>query len=130
MKLPGKILIVDDDPEDQEFLLEALTEIWPQADNVTKNDGAEALEYIEKNPPPPSIIFLDLNMPLVNGFEFLSKYKKNSDYHQSHIIIYTTSSHPHDKAKTKELGANHYLTKVADMGVLKKKIRQAVENVF
>jgi len=84
MKLPAKILIVDDDPEDQEFLLEALTEIWPQADNVTKNDGAEALEYIEKNPPPPSLIFLDLNMPLVNGFEFLSKFKKRFNWFPRH----------------------------------------------
>ncbi len=126
---PKKILIIDDDPDDQEFLLEAINELYPDADNVTKSDGAEALEYIEQNPPAPSIIFLDLNMPFVDGYEFLSKFKNRPDNKRSRIIIYTTSSHPMDKARTRDLGADDFLTKVADFGVLKKKLRQVVEQV-
>ncbi len=127
---PQKILIVDDDQDDQEILLEAIRELYPQSDNVAKNDGAEALQYIEQNPPPPSIIFLDLNMPLVNGFEFLTRYQKKPGYDKSRVIIYTTSSHPRDKKISKELGAAEYITKVADIDVLKEKIQQAVENVL
>lgn len=129
MMNPKKILIIDDDPDDQEFLLEAIHELYPDAHNVIKSDGAAALEYIEHNPPPPTLIFLDLNMPLVDGYEFLSKFKNRPRNNSSRIIIYTTSSHPNDMARTRELGADDFMTKVADLGVLKKRIRQVVEKV-
>ncbi len=58
--------------------METINELYPKANNVTADNGKEALDYIENNPPPPPLIFLDLNMPLVNGFEFLVAYKKKS----------------------------------------------------
>lgn len=130
MLKPDKILIVDDDPEDQEFLLAAINELYPGSKSIVKNDGAEALDYIEKNPPPPSLIFLDLNMPFVNGFEFLSTYKKRPESKDTRVIIYTTSTHPRDKAITKDLGASDYMTKVGDPAELKKNIRHLVEQIF
>ena len=129
MQTLDKILIVDDDPEDQELLLEAVNELFPSCKSVTKNDGAEALEYIDQNPPPPSLIFLDLNMPLVNGYEFLVNYRKKPAYKDSQVIIYTTSTHPRDKALTKDLGASGFISKVSDLGELKNNIRQVLENV-
>ena len=130
MMKPLKILIIDDDQDDQEYLLEAIQDLYPHSKNVAKNDGAEALEYIEQNPPPPSLIFLDLNMPLVNGFEFLTRYQKRPEYGQSRVIIYSTSSHPRDKKISKELGASEFITKVADIDILKEKIQQAVEKTY
>lgn len=127
MENPGKILIVDDDPDDQEFLLEAINELYPHAQNIIKSDGGEALEYLEHNPPPPSLIFLDLNMPLVDGYEFLTKFRNKRQYNGSRIIIYSTSSHLRDKTRTRELGAADFLTKVSDLGLLKKKLQEVVE---
>lgn len=124
-----KILVVDDDLEDQELLLEAINELYPSSHNIAKNDGAEALDYISQNPPPPSIIFLDLNMPLVNGFEFLSSYKKKPEYKDSHVIVCTTSSHPRDKAISKDLGATDFMTKVSDLSELKMNIKRVVDRV-
>lgn len=124
-----KILIVDDDTEDQEFLLGVVRELYPSSTNVTTNNGAEALEYIERNPPPPTLVFLDLNMPLVNGYEFLTTYKKDPRYKDSHVIIYTTSSHPRDKMLTQELGASDFITKVHDMKLLRQHIMQAVAKI-
>ncbi len=57
MQMPTKILIVDDDPEDQEFLLLKIKELYPFATNITANNGKEAMDYIEKNPPPPFLVF-------------------------------------------------------------------------
>ncbi len=130
MNMPEKILIVDDDVEDRDFLMETINELYPKADNVTANNGKEALDYIAKNPPPPPLIFLDLNMPFVNGFEFLVAYKKNPQHANSHIIIYTTSSNSRDKAVTKDLGASAFITKVGDTKLLKKNIQQVVEKFF
>ena len=130
MPTPLKILIIDDDQDDQEFLLEAIQELYPYSSHVSANDGAEALEYIDKNPPPPTLIFLDLNMPLVNGFEFLTLYQKKPEYKYSRVIIYSTSSHPRDKKKSRELGAAEFITKVSDLDILKEKILQVVDRVL
>ncbi len=130
MNLKEKILIVDDDVEDREFLIETINELYPQAYNVTADNGKEALDYIENHPPPPALIFLDLNMPFVNGFEFLKAYKKNPKHSNSQVIIYTTSSTSREKAVTKELGASAFITKVGDINLLKKNIQQAVEKLI
>jgi CheY-like chemotaxis protein len=127
MTMPEKILIVDDDLEDRDFLVETISEFCPKCDNVTANDGKEALEYIANYPPPPSLIFLDLNMPFVNGFEFLRAYKKYHKHNNTHVIIYTTSSNFRDKEVTKDLGASEFITKVGDTNLLKKRIQQVVE---
>jgi CheY-like chemotaxis protein len=127
MKKPEKILIVDDDAEDRDFLIETINELYPKSNNVTADNGKEALDYIANYPPPPPLIFLDLNMPFVNGFEFLVAYKKNPQHINSHVIIYTTSSNSRDKAVTKDLGASAFITKVGDTKLLKKNIQEVVE---
>jgi CheY-like chemotaxis protein len=129
MQLPHKILVVDDDAEDQEILLDIIHELYPSCIRSTAMNGAEALEYIEKNPPPPSLVFLDLNMPLVNGFEFLVTYKKNPDYQKSHVVIYSTSSHPRDKKLAKELGATDFINKVANASQLRKNIIEVIQRI-
>ncbi len=122
-----KILIVDDDVEDRDFLMETINELCPEAYKITADNGKEALDYITNHPPPPPLIFLDLNMPFVNGFEFLMAYKKNPQHINSHVIIYTTSSNMRDKAVAKDLGASAFITKVGDTNLLKKNIQQVVE---
>ncbi len=57
MKMLEKILIVDDDVEDRDFLLETINELYPKSDNVTVDNGKEALHYIANYPPPPPLIF-------------------------------------------------------------------------
>lgn len=126
MKLQEKILIVDDDVEDRDFLIETINELYPSFENVTADNGKEALDYIANFPPPPPLIFLDLNMPFVNGFEFLVAYKKNPQHINSYVIIYTTSSNTKDKATTKDLGASAFITKVGDINLLKKNIQQVL----
>jgi CheY-like chemotaxis protein len=126
MKNNRQVLVIDDDKDDQTFLLEALNELYPSLECNTVNNGKEALEFIERNPPPPAYIFLDLNMPLLNGFEFLKDFKKNKANSETKIFIYSTSSHPKDKEITKKLGAAGYIIKMSDQKMLKSKLKEAI----
>jgi len=126
MKKQSKILIVDDDKDDQSFLCDVIAELYPAFKCNTASNGQEALEYIAADPPPPDLIFLDLNMPVLNGFEFLRDYKNIYDLEKTRVIIYSTSSNPRDKEITKNLGASDYIIKMADYDKLKTKLKEVV----
>src|SRR5664279_2073600 len=119
MKMNNQVLLIDDDKDDQLFLREALNELFPNMHCIAVNNGKAALDYIEKNPPPPRYIFLDLNMPYINGFEFLEEFKKDNPNNKSTIYIYSTSSNPKDRERAINLGADEYITKFSDFDLLK-----------
>lgn len=105
------ILYIDDDADDQEFFEIALQTVNKQILlNFAKNglDGFNKLTGMETK---PGIIFLDLNMPLMDGKQFLEKIKKDPDYRHIPIAIYTTSSALSDKEQTIGMGANYFVTK-------------------
>lgn len=100
------ILLVDDDPDDNFFHQIIINEMnIVHTIEIAKN-GIEALAYLKKeDQKPPDIIFLDLNMPKMNGWEFLEHYK-NLDTSQKPkvlIIILTTSANPEHIEKAKEI---------------------------
>lgn len=119
----NKILLVDDDLDDQLFFVDAINELEPQLACEIANNGSEALDHLQKVPPPPSLIFLDLNMPLMNGFECLAQLKKENGYKDIPVIIFTTSNNPADKARTISMGAHMFLTKPPDFNALKIKLQ-------
>jgi CheY-like chemotaxis protein len=123
----NRVLLIDDDKDDQIFLREALNELFPNMECISVNNGKAALDYIEQNPPPPQYIFLDLNMPYINGFEFLEEFKKENPTNTTTIYIYSTSSNPKDKEKAKKLGADDYITKFSDFDMLKVKLKNVVQ---
>ncbi len=95
-----------DDNKDDNFFHERVIKKNNSADVVvTKQSGMAALEYLknrENNESPhPDLIFLDINMPGLNGWEFLSEYNKLDKELQSRIVIVmlTTSENPDDKEK-------------------------------
>lgn len=124
MKQNNRVMLVDDDKDDQLFLQEAINDLFPNMECISINNGKDALDFIEKNPPPPRYIFLDLNMPYMNGFEFLKEFKKENN--QTTIYIYSTSSNIKDKEKAKSLGAKDYITKFADINLLKTKLKSVI----
>lgn len=127
MGLYKKILLVDDDKDDQLFFVEALRELQPSLACGIANNGLQALEYLETVPPPPLLIFLDLNMPLMNGFECLEHLKKANDYKEIPVIIFTTSNHPVDIERTLSMGAKMYFTKPGDFNTLKSKLQDILK---
>jgi CheY-like chemotaxis protein len=111
-----KILLVDDDSLDHMEVQRTLDKkgIYYRLDKA--NNGEEAIEFLEGNrvkafPGLPDIILLDLNMPKMNGFEFLKKWKENELWKAIKIFVLTTTDDKHDKETAMSLGASGFITK-------------------
>jgi CheY-like chemotaxis protein len=112
MKPIDVLLLVDDDIDDQQIFAEALQTIGPAIKLEVASNGLEALDKL--NSPDalqPDMIFLDLNMPMMNGKEFLKELKNHDGLSQIPVIIYTTSSRPEDREQSLHLGATDFLVK-------------------
>jgi CheY-like chemotaxis protein len=105
------ILYVDDDLDDQDIFCEAIKSINPKIVCHVANDGIQALQLLEELVILPEIIFLDLNMPLFNGKEFLIELRRSKKFKDINVIMYSTSTNPKDAADCKKLGAIDFIVK-------------------
>lgn len=106
-----KILLLEDDIVDVMTLKRALKQLNISNELVLKENGEDALSYLGECHDLPGIIFLDINMPKMNGLEFLLELKKNDDWVQIPIVVLTTSKDQQDKLKTFKLGISGYMIK-------------------
>ena len=121
------LLLVDDDPDDQHVFAEALLEVDDSVSLITASNGLEALERLmEHTLPLPDLIFLDLNMPKMNGKQFLKEIKNRSQLSQIPVVIYSTSSARIDKEETLSLGALDFIVKPDSYGELCNAIRSVI----
>ena len=105
------ILLIDDDEDDQEIFLTAL-ECTRKAVRCTVLDSArKALNQISKGELETDLIFLDLNMPLMNGQQFLAEISKDEKFRKIPVVILSTSSNAATIAQVKHLGARQFFTK-------------------
>ena len=124
MQTSSVFFIVDDDTDDQEFLIEALNEIDSSISFFTAKNGQEGLLKLEiKAIPFPSLIFVDMNMPRVNGNHFLTQLKNDPLFQSIPVIIYSTSSNKKEMDEIMKLGAAGYLVKQSDYLVLKEQLQ-------
>jgi CheY-like chemotaxis protein len=105
------IFLVDDDPDDQEIFALALDEIDSTATFVSAKNGLEAMIKLKEPTFRPDFIFLDLNMPRMNGIQCLVEIKKDTQLSAIPVVIYTTSSESRHKEETLALGATAFMTK-------------------
>ena len=106
------LFIIDDDEDDQLFINEAMKDLNIPFECFYANNGEMALKHLkEESVPLPDFIFLDLNMPKLNGKECLIEIKKLPRYSTVPLIIYTTTSNQKDKQEIMQLGAHYFLTK-------------------
>ncbi|HRI60865.1 MAG TPA: response regulator [Saprospiraceae bacterium] len=121
------ILIVDDDADDRFMFREALREINASFICIECENGKDALELLSaQNAVLPDYIFLDLNMPPLNGYQFLSAIKKRKNLCHIPVIIYTTSRYESDKEETKRLGAAHFISKPCSLEEICAQLRFAL----
>lgn len=120
-----RILLVEDDLDDQMFFCEALTELHPTIDCEIANNGAEALELVAA-PPPFDMIFLDLNMPKVNGFDFLRRIKAHPLHKSIPVVIVSTSNDHEDISRSKLLGASQFISKTPKANDLFMQLRKVI----
>ena len=108
----ANVLIVDDDEDDRDLFCIAVHELEPKINCILARNGEEALQGLRLEKfPKPDLIFLDLNMPRLNGFQFLSELKKDVQLKGIPIVIYTASKNQEDLEETKGLGAEHFFAK-------------------
>ena len=123
MKKSRVIMIVDDDEDDVELFSDALKEVDREVQCTSASNGEDALIKLSKGDTPlPDYIFLDLNMPRLNGKQCLKRLKSDSKLRHIPVIIYTTSKLREDMEETKQLGAVHFLTKPNKLNDLRKEI--------
>lgn len=121
------IFIADDDPDDLAFFEEALREICNKTILTTATDGVELLEILLKTvPPSPDVIFLDLNMPRLNGFECLIEIKNTLKLKPIPVVILSTTITPDTIDKLYVNGAHAYVTKPTAFDDLKSIIRHVL----
>jgi CheY-like chemotaxis protein len=114
-------LLADDDHDDSDMFREALTKVNPPVDFHHVEDGKAVFQYLDNTQnPKPDIIFLDLNMPKIDGWQCLTDLKNISGYKGIPVVIYSTSSHARDKENAVRLGASGFLTKPDDFKLLVK----------
>lgn len=125
-----KFLIVDDDSDDVCLFTEALTSVAPKTLCFSASDGGEALRDLEKERiSKPDIIFLDLNMPEMNGWQCLTKLKSLDRFKDIPVIIHTTSTSSIDKNHARTLGAHCFFTKPDDFSILKKMLEIVIDKL-
>lgn len=123
MQLPNKVLIIDDDIDDMQFLCMALNQLDGQIQVYSEPESERAVTKLANHViPKPDIIFLDLNMPRMNGWMCLKAIKGVPGYNSIPVVILTTSAFEKDKVSTAELGAAHFLTKANSYKILLSKI--------
>ena len=106
------ILLVEDDEDDISFFKDALFEICPQCEFIYAHNGFEAIKKLNfLRPVKPHFIFLDLNMPVMNGLEFLKEIKVPGNYNEIPVYVLSTSNEAQIKEQSMKAGAVAFFTK-------------------
>jgi len=109
------LLLVEDNLGDVGLVREALKACQATVDLTVARDGQEAMALLERGDQRPDLILLDLNLPRMDGREFLARIKTHPELHRIPVIVLTSSSAPKDIVHAYELHANCYLVKPPDL---------------
>jgi len=126
------IMLVEDNPMDEELTLRALKKANILNPVVVARDGVEALDYLlargahANGPPPalPQVILLDLKLPKVDGLEVLRALRANAATKFLPVVILTSSNEEQDMIRGYSLGANSFVRKPVDFGQFLEAARQ------
>ena len=115
MRNSKPILLAEDDDVDAMTVKRAFKDLQVANKLVRAADGEQTLEYLRtENSEEPCLILLDLNMPKMNGIEFLKIVKADEALKRTPVIVLTTSSDERDVVESFELGAAGYMVKSVD----------------
>lgn len=106
------VLLIDDDKDDRELFSEAVASIDKRIICICCEKAEDAIRILEKKELKiPEVIFLDINLPEMSGWQCLTYLKSSPALKQIPVIMYSTSSHLRDKQIAKDLGAARFITK-------------------
>ena len=132
MKDDKKILLVEDNPDDETLTLRALKKHNIANQVVVVRNGAEALEWLfatgayesRDTEDLPAVVILDLGLPKVGGLEVLKKVRADERTRLQPVVILTSSSEEKDLLESYELGANAYVRKPVDFNQFSEAVSQ------
>lgn len=132
MSQQPEILLVEDDDDDLELTLRALRKHDLAHRVAVVRDGAEALDYLfgtgayeyRADELPPRVVFLDLNMPRVNGFEVLHRMRTDERTKNIPVVVLTSSSDRRDLGDSYKSGTNSYVVKPLDSSEFESMVAQ------
>ncbi|MDP5202314.1 response regulator [Flavobacterium sp. DG2-3] len=123
------ILLADDDRDDTEMFCEALADIDENIICHCAENGDKALKMLKNEDKIPGVVFLDLNMPILNGWECLKELKADERYKEIPVIMISTSSHKNDMDTAANLGAVCYFVKPNNFNDLKQVLQFITSNL-
>lgn len=122
--------MVDDSQADLHLLQTVLEDFERNVIFTGIQKGGKALEYLQDAQnalhPWPSLILIDLNMPGMNGFEFIEQVKAVPQWRHIPLVVFSTSAREEDRHRASQLGANAYLQKPTDIQGLVHLVRRLV----
>lgn len=128
MKQNRACFLIDDDIDDQEIFQMALQRIDQNINFIAANNGVEGLQKLKEDSSfVPDYIFLDVNMPKMNGMQCLPEIRKLGHLKDVKIIMYSTSTDAGIISSSKRLGADDFLVKPDKIGLLINKLAQILE---
>jgi CheY-like chemotaxis protein len=134
--MPKQIMLIDDDEVFHKVVGRCCRDLPDHELAVSAFDGAEGLAKIEallqRGENPPDVVFVDVNMPVMDGFGFLSGFSELRKRYEcletvKPVAMLTSSDQDKDKEKAKELGADTYLVKGAGLDEVRESILSCVQ---
>lgn len=123
------ILVIDDDNDDQVFFSEILDELKLGFTCGYASNGREGLEMM-KGVPAPDVVFVDINMPVMNGFQYLEAVRREELDRNIPIIMLTTSSMKEDQELARELGAVGFISKPGSFRQFREILKDTLTSLF
>jgi CheY-like chemotaxis protein len=132
------VLVADDDANDVFFLRRAFQKAGFSCPILDVSDGERAICYLSGSDgfadrsrfPIPSLLFLDLKMPKVSGFEVLEWLQKHQDLATMKVVVLSSSNLPGDMQKARALGAHDYRVKPADIDDMIAMVKEVASRWF
>jgi CheY-like chemotaxis protein len=131
--MPQKmIMVVEDNPDDEELTLRALRQAKIANEIVVTRDGNEALEFVfgtgqyagRNLDRMPAVILLDLKLPKLNGLEVLKRLRSDPRTKLIPVVVLTSSSEDEDMLRSYQVGANSYVRKPVEFGAFANAVSQ------
>lgn len=122
-----KCFFIDDDEDDRDFFCSAIQAIDPSIECIFAKDGQQALNKLQTEPTlVPDFIFIDMNMPMIDGKQCLAEIRKIARLDQVPVYIYSTSGSEKLVNEVLDIGAEEFLIKPSSMGALEQMLRAIV----
>jgi len=127
-----RILLVEDNPDDEALTIRALKANNLRNEIVVARDGAEAVDFLfgtgayadRDTANQPELVLLDLNLPKLNGLEVLKKIRSDNRTQLLPVVVLTTSDEDRDRVDSYRLGANSYIGKSVNFEKFSESVRQ------